>query len=451
LTAQVIVGGLGVSGLGCALELARRGIEFVALEKDVRPGGLARSESAGPFRFDYGPHIVLGVPAPLQVLLADLPGLDLRARSGRSCIALDDTLSRVVPAPFQRHLSHLPLAVRARLLLELAAARGANGKHASTYSEYAIARCGRSVFERFLRGYESKRLRFSLDDIPPDWTDRVPRPSVRSLVRPRWAPRLRHEGGAESTFSYPRTGGIEALPRALSCLLPTNSVRCETEIVEIDAERKQLDLSHDGTVSYEQLVLTLPLPEIVRLLKDPPGSLLAAAENLVYTSIYVISLGVEEPLATPWTFIRFPGDALPFYRVSVPSLYSTDSAPEGHGVVVAEVSHHPTRHRLEPGEAADGARRGLTELGILRRGQRILVEWVHDIRYGHVVYNHRTRESVRTVLEYLNRRSIYTCGKYGLWQDMLMTGSIMTGMDVARRIGDGVEPGQKNRSSSAIV
>jgi len=45
--ASVIVAGLGISGLGCALELAKSGVEFAAFEKELRPGGLARSEQAG--------------------------------------------------------------------------------------------------------------------------------------------------------------------------------------------------------------------------------------------------------------------------------------------------------------------------------------------------------------------------------------------------------------------
>jgi len=447
----VVVGGLGVSGLGCALELARRGIPFVALEKETRAGGLARSESLDGFRFDYGPHILLGVPAELRGLMDDLPGLDLQPRSGRSCVALNGGLRRVVPVPFQQHLNHLPLAVRGRALLELAGARRTNGSSPASYGEYAIARCGRSVYELFLRGYESKRLRYALDDIPPDWTERVPEPSLRSLVRPRWTSRTGENSAAESRFLYPRAGGIEALPRGLARLLPAGRVRCDSEIVEIDARMKRLTLQSGRTMSYEQLVLSLPLPEVVARLRDPPGAVRAAAEDFVHTSIYAISFGVEGPIEVPWTLIRLPGNQHPFYRVSFPSRYAPDNAPEGHAVVVVETSHHPTRHRVTPEEALRDARRGLTDLGVLHRGQRIVVEAVRDIRYGHVVHNHRTRASVRLALEYLNARSISTCGKYGLWKDMLMTGSILSGMEVARGIADRVEAAQKKRSISVTA
>src|SRR5215510_14539957 len=112
---EVVIAGLGVSGLGCALQLARRGVPFLALEKESRPGGLARSEPAGEFRFDYGPHILLNLPPGFP----KLPGLELAECSGKSGIVLDEGLRRVIPAPFQKHLGYLPGRLRARLLLGL--------------------------------------------------------------------------------------------------------------------------------------------------------------------------------------------------------------------------------------------------------------------------------------------------------------------------------------------
>lgn len=441
MTAPVVVGGLGVSGLGCALELTRRGIDFLALEQEDRPGGLARSEQVDGFRFDYGPHIVLGVPAGLRPVLAEAPGLELEERAGRSCVALGGDLARVVPVPLQRHLNHLPLGVRGRLLLDLARAGRGDGGAPTSYGEYAVSRCGREVFDLFLHGYETKRLRYDVHDMPPDWTERVPRPSLSSLVQPRWTTRFRD--GIESRFHYPGAGGIEALPRSLARLLPAESVRCSSEIVAIDADAGELALANGARIAYEQLVLSLPLPAIVAMLKDPPRRVVAAARDLLYTSIYVVSLGLEEPVAAPWTLIRFPARELPFYRVSFPTRYAPDAAPDGHAVVVAETSHHPTRHPLRREEALDATLRGLTRLGILGRGQGVVAERVCDIRFGHVVYNHRTRESVRVVFDYLNARSILTCGKYGLWEDLLMTHSILSGIAAARQVAERSEHAQK--------
>jgi hypothetical protein len=122
------------------------------------------------------------------------------------------------------------------------------------------------------------------------------------------------------------------------------------------------------------------------------------------------------------------------YRLSFPSYYAPDSAPRGLGIVVGEISHHAARYPLSPSEARRDFHGGLAQLGILGKGQRILVETIRDIRHGHILYNHKTRASIRFILDYLRRASILTCGKYGLWQDMLIPESIRSGVQAAREI-----------------
>jgi protoporphyrinogen oxidase len=434
---SAVIAGLGVSGLACALELTRRNIPFAAFEKDGRPGGLARTEDLGGFRLDYGPHILLGVGSELRAWLDRLPGLDLDVHFGRSCIAFGKGLEAAVPAPFQRHLNYLPLAARLQLLSELLG-RGRGPRAPASYGEFAAARCGKRICEMFVRGYESKRLRFSLEEIPPDWTDRLEPPSLRSLLTPRWISRWRRPNTRESRFLYPRSGGIEALPHAMASLLPRESLRLGNRVVEIDAPGRRVIPESGPAVAYRRLVISLPLSEIVAMLRDPPQAVRAAAEELVYTSIYVVSVGVEGP-TPPWSLIRFPDSGVGFYRLSFPSQYAGASAPPGQSVIVGETSHQPSRHCISPRAAMDDFRAGLRRLGVLRPDQRIVVENLRDIRYGHVIYNHRTSAALGVIFEYLERHAIIPCGKYGLWRDMLMTHSMLSGIDAARQIAADTE------------
>lgn len=429
----MVIVGLGVSGLGCAVELVRRGIPFTAYEKEKAPGGLARSDAAGGFRFDYGPHILLEIPGELGAWLRGLPGLDLVRCTGASGIALGTRLDRVIPAPFQQNLNWLPLGTRARLLVGLAARAGRRETPPGNYSEYAVARCGRGIYDLFLRGYDSKRLRFPLDRLPADWTKRIEKTSFRSLILPRNGAGLPVAGKREGEFFYPRSGGIEALPRAMARLLPESSLRYGMELREIDSQRKLLAFA-DGTIqSYDRLVLSLPLPTIVALLKEAPPDVRRASEDLLYTSLYVVNAGIDGPVP-PWFLLRIPDAALPFYRLSFPSHYSPGSAPQGKAIVVGEISHHPIRHPVSRDEARQQFDRGLRQMGILQPGQGILAQTIHEIPYGHVIYNQATRASMQLILEYLRTGGIYACGKYGQWRDMLIPQSILTGMAAAREI-----------------
>ena len=431
--ASIVIAGLGVSGLGCAVEIVRQGIPFSAYEKEDGPGGLARTDAVDGFRFDYGPHLLLDPPEDIAKWFGRLPGLDLALCTGPTGIAMDARLESVIPAPFQQNLNWLPLHVRARLLLDAVARRGASGKPPANYSEYAVAQCGRGIYELFVRGYDTKRLRFTLDQIPADWNNRIEKTSWRSLIFPRSCARVLGAEKRDSRFFYPRSGGIEALPRAMAKLLPESAIRYGRKLVEIDPRSKSLTFLDGTAASYEHLVLSLPLPEIVALIKQSPREVRSAAEDLVYTSIYVLSAGIDGPIP-PWFLLRIPDSGLAFYRLSFPSHYSPGSAPEGKAIVVAEIGHHPVRHPLSPGDARKEFDRGLRRMGILQPGQKILVETLRDIRYGHVLYNHATRASIRLILEYLRAGSIFTCGKYGQWRDILIPESILTGMAAAREI-----------------
>lgn len=431
--APIAIIGLGVSGLGCAQELARHGIPFAGFEKEARPGGLARTEDTSGFRFDYGPHILLGAPAGIEDLFRDLPELDLKVCSGSSWVVLDGRLENAIPAPFQRHLNWLPMDVRARLLVEALGSRLRHGKAPGNYAEYAMARCGRGVYDLFLRGYDAKRLRFNLDEIPADCTNRIEKTPIGSLVLPRVLAGWLGAKNGESRFLYPRSGGIEALPRAMARLLPDHSATYRCEVTGIDAPSKTAWFANGAEVRYERLVLSLPLPETVSLVRDAPAEVLRAAEDLIYTSIYVVSFGLEGTVP-PWSLLRLPGKEWGFYRLSFPSHYAPCAAPDGHSAVVGEISHHPVRCPLSAPDARKELQKGLEGLGILRRGQRIAAATVRDIRYGHVLYNHRTRASRGAILDYLRRHSILVCGKYGAWKDMLIPESIQSGIAAAREI-----------------
>ena len=430
---SIVIIGLGVSGLGCAIELTRHGVPFLGFEKESRPGGLARTEDAGEFRFDYGPHILLAPPAELEELFRDLPGLELKVCSGKSGVIMDAHMKTVIPAPFQRNLNWLPIDVRARLLFTAFTDPPDSRKAPANYADYAISRCGKGVYDLFLRGYDTKRLRFNLDEIPPDWTNRIEKTRLRSLILPRLLTDWFEGNNRESRFGYPHSGGIEAVPRAMARLLPANSITYGCKVIGIDAAGKVASFANGTQVRYDHLVLSLPLPAIISLIRDAPSKILGAAEDLIFSSIYVVSLGLEGSIP-PWSLLRVPNPKWGFYRLSFPSNYASGVARPGNSAVVGEISHHPERYPLSAGDARQELRKGLEELGILQKGQRIVAETTRDIRYGHVLYNRGTRESVRFILEYLKSQSILVCGKYGTWKDMLIPESIRSGMAAARQM-----------------
>lgn len=241
----------------------------------------------------------------LADIFSDLPGLDLKVCSANSGVIMDGRLEAAIPVPFQRNLNWLPLNVRMRLLFEAVADRRSNVIAPTCYAEYAMARCGKGVYDLFLRSYESKRLRFNLDDIPPDWTSRIEKTRLSSLVVPKALSNRFGAKSGESRFVYPRSGGIEAVPRAMAKLLPPNTATYGRELTAIHPLSRTVSFADGTKIGYEHLVLGIPLPETISLIRDPPPEVLRAGEDLIYSSIYVVSFGFEGA-APSWSLLRVP-------------------------------------------------------------------------------------------------------------------------------------------------
>jgi oxygen-dependent protoporphyrinogen oxidase len=70
---EVTIIGAGISGLSCAWNLKRLGIEAVILEKTSRPGGVIRTEKINGYQIEWGPSSIQ--PAPAALKLIDEAGL----------------------------------------------------------------------------------------------------------------------------------------------------------------------------------------------------------------------------------------------------------------------------------------------------------------------------------------------------------------------------------------
>ncbi len=53
---QTLIVGAGIAGLTIGYELAKKGQKVIIVEKEIRPGGLAKSFRYNGFTFDIGPH-----------------------------------------------------------------------------------------------------------------------------------------------------------------------------------------------------------------------------------------------------------------------------------------------------------------------------------------------------------------------------------------------------------
>jgi protoporphyrinogen oxidase len=192
-------------------------------------------------------------------------------------------------------------------------------------------------------------------------------------------------------------------------------------------------LGREREERYESLISTIPIPELVRRCHDFPTPLKEAAAALRWVSVYNVNLGIGRAGVSDKHWIYFPEVEYPFYRAGFPMNFSPALGRPGCSSMYVEMSHKPTEHRS--GEQVIGqVRAGLEQAGILLPDDELVVSDVKDLHYAYVYFDHHRAKAIPAILAELERRGIYSVGRYGRWEHTSMEDAIGQGKQIAERL-----------------
>ena len=424
----VILGG-GLAGLATAKFL--RETPHVVLEGESRPGGLCRSRKVGEFVFDYTGHL-LHLRDPRAIALSDelWPGaFDVIERK-----AFIRTRGVTLPFPFQANLHGLPKEVVADCILGAAEASRNEVPSDPTISfqDWSLAVLGRGISDAFMIPYNTKLFRRDPAGMTADWVSwAVPRPNLAEVVR--GALGIRNEGlGYNSTFRYPKRGGIEIVPEAFSRGLTT--LRLEARVREVDLDRKTVTLATGETIGWTRLVVTIPLPAFLSMARGGGLEGAALAARLDWSVVGCLNLGFDRPgIGDGAHWIYFPDGDAPFYRVGFPHAMSAGVAPPGASSAYVEFG-------LARGEAADpaaleaAALAALRREGLLRESDRVVARDFIRIDPGYVIFDRARQEVLAKAVPWLAGHGVRLIGRYGAWTYSYMERAILDGLEAAQAL-----------------
>ena len=426
---MILILGGGLAGMSTACHLGD--VPHLVVEAEDVPGGLCRSRDVDGFVFDYTGHL-LHVRDPratgwIDELLPD--AFDVIARN-----ATIRTHGVTLPFPFQANLHGLPNETVADCLADLAdrVGRPVPDDPAVAFEDWSLAVFGRGISDLFMLPYNAKLFRRAPRDMTADWVSwAVPRPSFREVVR--GALGIENRGmGYNSTFRYPKRGGIGILPDAVSRRV--ESMRLGARVTGIDLGRRRVTLDGGERIEYDRLVVTVPLPAFLRMLDPDLQGLAAAGERLDWSVVACLNLGIERPEigdGAHWTY--FPERDLPFYRVGFPTNFSASVAPPGTSSMYVEFG----RKRGEPLDRSALERAtldGLRREGVLRPDDRVMVrDWV-VIDPGYVIFDRGRQEVMARVVPELEQQGVHLIGRYGAWTYSYMERAMLDGLELAQKL-----------------
>jgi len=320
-----ILGG-GLAGLAAAKRCRDRGAAATVFEKHPYLGGHASSMSVDGFTFDEGPHVSFSKIDPVKQLLA------ARVKGGYrefASVVSNWWNGYWVKHPAQVNLHGLPPDLVARCLTDFVHAAFAPETKPDNYRDWLLAQFGPAFSENFPFKYTRKYWTVEPAQMATEWIGpRVYKPKLEEVIRGAVGP-VGENLHYITHFRYPLTGGFGSYTNAV---MSDADVRTGHTLELLDPAKKRLHFANGATADYAALISSLPIPELVRRIKDCPPEVRAAANRLVCTSVCLVDVGVEREEGFPdghWLY--FYDEDICFARASYPHLRRTTSGPGAGG------------------------------------------------------------------------------------------------------------------------
>ncbi len=419
---RVIIGA-GLSGLSAAYHM---GSGYSVLEREGEVGGLCRSVETMGYTFDLAPHIFFSGSQYVNGLVNELLDGDLIRQRRRAYIYLHGTY---IEYPFEVNLHGLPQEIIDECI---EGARHRPGIQPRNFMEWIKATMGEGIAKHYMVPYNEKIWKYPLDEMNIDWiAGRVPSPSVDEMVKGAQG-KVEREYGPNAYFQYPRLGGTGAIPNAFA--RKVKEISLNSKVLEISPAGKHLSVIYTRNgeqqrIKAYRILSSVPLPELVKMIKSAPEEVVKASERLVYNSLVCLNIGVDREAISDKHWLYFPEKEYIFNRISFPMNLSPETTPRGRNSIVVEVTYRGVKP--DPNETKHRVREGLIKAEILREGDKLEVFDALDFKYAYIVYDLQHRRNVNLIQTYLKSIRVSSMGRYGEWEYLNMDKAILSGKKAA--------------------
>jgi protoporphyrinogen oxidase len=426
---SVAILGTGISAFGAAYRLRSEDVDCILYDKNSYFGGHTISlHYEKGFTFDIGPHVSFTSDKRIQEVLADSVDGEFDTHDYRFSNYWE---GHWVGHPAQTNLYGLPTDVIVKVISDFVE-QGTRTVDIKNYEDWLLVAYGKSFAEWFPGRYTFKYHTTPASNLTTDWMGpRMYRPSLEEMLRGALAPASPNVHYIQN-FRYPKQGGFEAY---LAKWAANNHLELNHEVVLIDPAQRNITFANGTTRSYDAVISSIPLPELVKLVKDVPPDVLEAAEKLACSACVLVNLGVgRDDFATTHISYFYDLDVI-FPRISFPHMMAKSNAPPGCGGIQVEI-YFSKQYRPftgQPGDYIEPTIKDLIRCGVLREDDDIVMRDAVYIPYANIIFDHHRVKALETVQGYLDEVGINCCGRYGEWGYFWTDDSFRSGESAAER------------------
>lgn len=426
---EVIILGAGISGIAAADHALKHNLSVKLFDKNPYLGGHTYSHNNNGFIFDEGPHISFTKNTKVKEIFAQSVKnqfLEQRARISNIW------KTSWVKHPAQCNLNELPHDIKLNCVIDFVESyyRQKNLEY-SDYAEWCIGSFGKSFSENFLFKYSDKYWTTHPQNMTIDWMEnRIYKPDLTDILKGA-LDKVEESKNYITDFRYPKNGGFLSFLKSFNV---AESFYGGHEVCEISPDKKKVEFKNGSSFFYENVISSLPLPILIKLIKDCPKYVKEAADKLTCTSVVVVNIALKSKEGLPnhhW-FYDYNVDSV-FARVNMPHNLSEGNCPGGAGSLQAEI-YYSKYKALKTMDFEEEVIKDLKKIRIVNNDHQILFANHFNIPYANVLFDHHRKDNLRIVNKYLDGLGILRCGRYGEWKYFWTDTSLLSGLESVDKI-----------------
>ena len=411
----IILGG-GLSGLSTAyfLQQQKDSGKIIILEKESTVGGLCRSVKKNGYTYDIGPHILFSKDKEMLELMLSV--LD----DGRNDLKRSNKIlykGRPIQYPFENDLSKLPQE-ELNYCITAFNHNPYEGYVATNMIQFFLKTFGEGITNTYLRPYNEKIWKFDPAFMNTSMVDRIPKPTKEEIRRSAAGETI--EGYLHQLyFSFPKKGGIEAVPEGVRRRLDPQicTVHTGEEVTKVcHGKNHYLVSTTAGEYEADRVISTIPVQELTRCYQDVPPEITDRVDGLKYNSIIIAFVRLPYDLCGDNFAYMIPEKDVIFHRISKMDFLGEayhHSPQEATYMIEVTYRANDVIDRLDEDKLKKRIADGLVKISFARKKDDVSFIDITRYQYAYVIYDLYHTENMKAIREYYNGQGVFLNGRFG--------------------------------------
>jgi len=430
--AKIVIIGGGFAGMGAAHFLSSHHLEATVFEmNDFSNENAISFYNRMRFIFDYKPYISLRQNGWFKFFV--------RKSVDQELIPNEPNIGHFWKRSFIKHppivnLRGLPKETVVKVINELVELNQGNEKYANNLQEWLYAVYGKIFTDSFL-----EKLINKIYTLPPgkielsEIREEFEQPTFEEIL----SGALTMTNGLSSKQNV-YNSVANSFPGLMGKIISNIDLKHNHKVVYIDTELKVVLFENGEQVSYNYLISSMPLPELINCLAGVPEKILSAVKKLAYTNCVMVSIGIERQQTSVFDYAYFYDNDILFSKLIFSHSSNGDKTPDNYEIIHAIIDFSPKYKPLylSPNHFIEPVIGNLERCSILKETDKILFKEASLIPFANIIYDFDRPHNLSLVHDYLDEINIFYCGRYGDWKNKTTDESFENGADTAKKVKD---------------